>query len=190
MHQSEKEIQDELAIIQQAKKDPEVFGFLYEKYYSAIFHFVERRVEGASVAGDLVSQVFLKALMNLPGYKFKGVPFSAWLYRIASNQVNEYYRSSQRERVVSLEPYHFQSLFDEAELEKPKLDQEELLIGILNELEEAEVQILELRFFEERSFKEVAFILGITENHAKVKTYRILDKVRKLVQGSVYGKKI
>ena len=181
MHQSEQEIKDEVAILKRARINPDAFGYIYEKYYKQIFLFINRRVDDTSTSGDLTSQVFLKAMLSLEKYKFKGLPFSAFLYRIASNQVNEFYRNSKNQRVISLEKHHASSMFDEMEVEDEG-NRTQLLIDLLNELEPDEVEVLELRFFEQRPFKEVAFILEITENNAKVKTYRIIDKLKKIAQ--------
>lgn len=178
MHQSEQDIADELQIIERAKMHPEAFSMLYEKYYSPIYLFVHKRIGEEAVTGDLVSQIFLKAMDNLKKYTFKGVPFSAWLYRIATNQVNEYYRRSRKQRVVSLEPTHVSNLFDD--LDTHGLDPAELIGKLFEPLSEEEVEMLELRFFEERSFQEVAFILDITENNAKVKVHRLLKKMKKI----------
>ncbi|TAH20238.1 MAG: sigma-70 family RNA polymerase sigma factor [Cytophagales bacterium] len=178
MHQSEKEIQEEHGIIRKAIDNPEVFGFLYEKYYKQIFLFVLRRIDDKATTADLVSQIFLKAMLNLAKYKFQGLPFSAWLYRIATNQVNEFYRGSQFQRVVSVEDAQMKQVLGTAHLSDS--EKTDLITKLLEELDEDEVQILELRFFEDRPFKEVAFILEITENNAKVRTYRILEKLKKI----------
>ncbi len=180
LHQTEKEITEELTLIERAKTLPEVFGFLYEKYYEAIYLFVNKRVGEEMITADLVSQVFLKALDNLKKYTFKGVPFSAWLYRIATNQVNEFYRKNQKQRVVSLEPTHVSHLIDE--FDSHGLDPAELIGKLLEPLSDEEVQMLELRFFEDRSFHEVAYILDITETNAKVKVHRLLKKLKKILQ--------
>jgi RNA polymerase sigma-70 factor, ECF subfamily len=181
LHQSKEEIEREGAIIRLAQIDPEQFSVLYDRYYRDIFLFVNRRVGEIETAGDLVSQIFLKAMTNLPRYQHKGVPFSAWLYRIAANQVNEYYRKSKKQRVVNLDDSSVSRLMAEAD-EQPA-DQTGLLLRLLESLTEDELHLVELRFFEEKPFKEVAYILDITENNAKVKTYRILEKLRKLSQG-------
>lgn len=178
MHQSEKDIQEELQIIKQAKKNPEIFGFLYEKYYKYIFLFINKRVQNQDATSDLTSQVFLKALISLPKYKFKGLPFSAWLFRIASNQVNEFFRKSKNKRSISLEQKHIELLFEKSENSDSE-DKTQKLIQLLNTLDDDEIQLLELRFFEERSFKEVGFILDISENLAKTRMYRLLEKMRK-----------
>lgn len=180
MHQSEREIQEEHYIIKKAIDNPEVFGFLYEKYYKQIFLFILRRVDDKATTADLTSQVFLKAMLNLSKYKFQGLPFSAWLYRIATNQVNEFYRGSHFQRVISVEDEQINQVFKETSVDDG--DKAELISKLLEELDEEEVQLLELRFFEDRPFKEVAFILDITENNAKVRTYRIIEKLKKIAK--------
>ena len=184
MGSQRRDLQEELTIINQAKKDPEVFGILYETYYKEIFIYVNKRIDNLSVASDLVSQVFLKALTHLPKYEFKGFPFSSWLYKIATNQVNQYFRNSKNKRVISIEDFYINKLFSELEDENDVNPREQtpLLVKLLNQLNEQELEILELRFFEEKAFKEVAFILDITENNAKVKTYRIIEKLKKLAE--------
>jgi len=179
-----RDLQEELTIINQAKNNPEVFGILYETYYKEIFIYVNKRVDNLSVASDLVSQVFLKALTHLPNYQFKGFPFSSWLYKIATNQVNQYFRNSKNKRVISIEDFYVNKIFSELEAENERTQKEQtpLLIKLLNQLNEQELQILELRFFEEKAFKEVAYILDITENNAKVKTYRIIEKLKKIAE--------
>ena len=71
-----------------ARDNPAAFGVLYEKYFRQIYLFVFRRTDDEDIAADLTSEVFLKAMLSLKNLKFQGVPFSAWLYRIASNEIN------------------------------------------------------------------------------------------------------
>jgi RNA polymerase sigma-70 factor (ECF subfamily) len=181
MHRQQHEIEEENKIVDRARQDPAVFGFLYERYHREIFLFVLRRVDDKQTTDDLTSQVFLKALLALPKYRFRGLPFSAWLYRIATNQIAEYYRTTQRQRVVSIDSGGVQQLM--SSLVAPgKTGQGDLIVQLLNHLDEDEVTLIELRFFEDRPFKEVAFILNMTENNAKVKIYRILTKLRKVAE--------
>lgn len=80
------QLSDEEEVICKSRQNPENFRVLYEKYYRRIFLFILHRVGDKATTADLTSQVFLKALLNLSGYNFRGLPFSAWLYRIASNE--------------------------------------------------------------------------------------------------------
>lgn len=169
--------------VQAAQLDARAFKPLYERYYEPIFRFVWRRCEDEHTAADICSQVFLKALSKLSGYQFKGVPFSAWLYRIASNEVVMYFRQQQRQRVVSADTAIYADLADPDALQALADSDRDLLerqiASLLQSLKPEELTIIELRFFEHRPFAEIAQILDISEANAKMRTYRILDKLRK-----------
>lgn len=175
---SESEIQAELAILERAKNNPEHFGPLYEKYFDRIFYFVLRQVDDEELAGDLCSQTFVNALHHLPRYEFRGLPFSAWLYRIASNEVNKHYRKTKGKRVFSIEEAKVKELADRTD-EGWDEDLIQRLLAYMKDLPTDMLQVLELRFFEDKDFKEIAFILEMTESGAKMRTYRALDKLRK-----------
>jgi RNA polymerase sigma-70 factor (ECF subfamily) len=131
------------------------------------------------VCADITSQVFLKVLQNIKRYQFRNLPFSAWLYRIAINEINDFFRHQARQRFVTIEEDQLQILHTEL-MEDFSIDYlHKRLSEMLQRLEVDELHIIELRFFEERPFKEVAIILNISEVYAKVKTYRILDKLKK-----------
>jgi RNA polymerase sigma-70 factor, ECF subfamily len=182
IHQTKEDIALELEIIEKAKADPNRFTPLYNKYYKQIFLFIYRRADDEDITADITSQVFLKAILHLPKYEFKGVPFSAWLYRIASNEINQFFRNSKASRAISMEDSGIERLHEElGDDDSDEKEKEKMLMESMNHLTKEEVQYLELRFFEDRSFKEVGYILKITENNAKVKTYRILDKIKKII---------
>ncbi len=175
---SEEAMQAEWAQIQAAQANPAKFRPLYEKYYNPIFRFVFRRTASESLCADICSQVFLKAMQRLGSYQYKGVPFSAWLYRIASNEVAQYFRDNAKNRVVSIEGQNLQNLGEELE-ERPSEFRQQAMLKAMEELKEIEVQLIEMRFFEQRPFKEIADILGLTESNTKIKTYRTLEKMKK-----------
>jgi RNA polymerase sigma-70 factor, ECF subfamily len=172
--------EDEASVIQKAITDPSAFKPLYEKYFKRIFLFVHHRMGEKSLSADITSQVFLKALLNIHRYSFRGLPFSAWLFRIALNECNDFFRRNNRYRLVTMEEGMVEHLYEELTAEARLEDLRQRLPEILQRLSVAELQIIELRFFEQRPFKEVADILGISEIYAKVKVYRILDKMKKL----------
>jgi RNA polymerase sigma-70 factor (ECF subfamily) len=172
-------MEEEWLEVQAAQQNPAKFRVLYQRYYEPIFRFVFKRTIDEVLAADLTSQVFLKAMQKIDKYVFKGVPFSAWLFRIASNEIAQHFRKQNKSRVVALEERTAQSLEDEYE-DKADLDINiNLLKSVIQDLKPEEVELLELRFFEKRPFKEVADILDITENNAKVKIYRLLQKMKK-----------
>ncbi len=172
--------QQEDELIAAAKQDAAAFRPLYEMYFKPIFLFILHRCGDKATSADLCSQVFLKALINLHQYTPRGLPFSSWLYRIATNECHDFFRRTNRARLVVLEDYIAETIYEELFDQDPLDDLKQALPRIISQLSMDEIQILELRFMEGRPFKEVADILGTTENNAKVKTYRILDKMKKL----------
>jgi RNA polymerase sigma-70 factor (ECF subfamily) len=176
-HKTDTALRTELAQVEAAKADPQKFAVLYEAYYKPVFVFVFRRAGDNEATDDIVSNTFLKALLALPKYQYRGVPFSAFLFRIAMNEVNLYFRKTKRERLVSLDQTDLGTII----IESGQTDSDErrrLLMRALSFLKPDDMQLIELRFFEKRSFAEVGHICGITETNAKVKTYRILDKLK------------
>ena len=177
--QSSTQINEEWILIQKAQKDAVHFRPLYEKYFESIFRFIYKRVAEEQLSADLTSTTFLKALKKLNSYTFKGVPFSAWLFRIASNEIAYHFRQQQKNRIVSIEAKNCEDVLEEYE-DRSTLDLNlELLKKVIELLKPDEVELIELRFFEKLSFKEIGAVLDITENNAKVKTFRILKKMRK-----------
>lgn len=175
---SAERMQEEWQEIQAAQQNPALFRPLYNRYYEPVFRFIHKRTADEELSADLCSQVFLKALQRLSEYSFRGVPFSAWLFRIASNEVSQHYRQVQKNRVVSVEESQMGDVVDEIEEEDNELLRATLLVA-LDELKEGDMELIEMRFFEQRSFKEIAEILDMTESNAKVKTYRILERLKK-----------
>ena len=176
---SDEEIQQEYLILERSKKDPKAFGVLYEKYFDRIFNFIYRQTDDEELTADLCSQAFLSVLKNVARYDFRGVPFSAWLYKIASNEVNKHYYKQKNRKVFSLEEVRIRELI---ELSNDEMWDEELIQRLLHYLKQLPtdmLQVLELRFFEDKNFKEIAFILDITESGAKMRTYRALDRLKK-----------
>ncbi len=173
-------LEEEVDLIRRSQKDARAFRPLYEKYFKSIYVFVLHRIGEKTLTADITSQVFLKALLHIGKYKFQGLPFSAWLYRIALNECYDFMRKSSRYRFVSIDDSSIEQLYEELTTETQLDDLRAKLPSILERLPADELHIVELRFFERRPFKEVADILGITETYAKVKLYRVLSKMRKL----------
>jgi RNA polymerase sigma-70 factor (ECF subfamily) len=175
-HMSEDAIVAEQELVLAAQQNEQAFSALYDRYFEGIFGFIYRRTDDEDLTADLVSQVFLKAIQNIKKYEFRGLPFSAWLYRIASNEVNRHYRKHKKQMIFSLEEGRVAELIDEEE--ENNEEKITLLMECLKELSTAVMEVLELRFFEAKSFKEIAFILEISESGAKMRTYRALEKLK------------
>ena len=175
---------EEQVRIDAAKKDPKHFRFFYEKHFKEIFVFIYRRTDDEEVTADITQQVFLKALQNLDRYTYRGIPFSAWLYRIASNEVTQYFRDQQKFRIVSIENDGVNEIMQE-EYGHIDVAKREALFSAIKKLNAPDLELIEMRFFEKRSFKEIADIKGITENNAKVKVHRILERIRNSISVAV-----
>ncbi|MGB1104113.1 MAG: RNA polymerase sigma factor [Crocinitomicaceae bacterium] len=187
-HHTEDKLLKELKWIKYAQKDPRGFEPLYNKYYEQILRYIYQRIDDKDTAYDITSQVFLKALNNIHKYEYRGVPFASWLYRIAKSELYQSFRDKKARRTVNVDTSHLANVMEE--MEEPIGGEEErrLFLRLIGELKEDEVQMVEMRFFEKRSFKEIGEILDITENNAKVKSHRIVKKMKKLFNQIGNGK--
>jgi RNA polymerase sigma-70 factor (ECF subfamily) len=186
-HHTADMLQTEQHLIEAAKQNPEHFGPLYDKYYKQIFGYVYQRMDCKDTAFDLTSQVFLKALTNIEKYEYKGVPFASWLYRIAHSEVMQSFRTKKNLRTINADISDLRNICEEVEQEYME-EYKSILMTVIKNLPEDDVQLIELRFFEKRAFKEIAEILSLTETNAKVKLYRILEKVKKtLTKNNKHG---
>lgn len=165
--------------IQNAKGDHRYFGVLYERYFEQMYRFIFKRVSGnEEVAGDLTQQLFIKAMANLQKYEDRGLPFSAWLYRIAQNEVNMFFRSQKKNYTVEITDRQLIGILEEATEQTASQEDLDQLIKVINELETEQADLLELRFFQEMSFREIADIYNISEANAKMRVYRLLEKIK------------
>ncbi len=171
----------ESEIVDLAKSDLSYFGKLYEMYFERIFRFIFKRLGGdENVAADLTQQSFMKAMANIRRYEDRGLSFCSWLYRIAQNEVNMYFRSLQKTATIAINEKQFKELCSEAQITGyMTVEEQEQLISLLNQLEQEHLDLIELRFFQGMSFKEIADIYSITEPNAKMRVYRILEKLNK-----------
>jgi len=178
-HQTNQRMEEELSWIRRAQKDPESFGPLYKKYHEQIFRYVYQRMDDEETAFDVTSQVFLKALNNLHRYEYRGVPFSSWLYRIAKSELYQSFRDKKAQRTVNIDSFQLFELIEEF-VDDEKDENRKKLFKSLKLMKEKDMQLIEMRFFEKRSFREIGEILEITENNAKVKTFRAIEKLKQL----------
>lgn len=117
--------------------------------------------------------------MHIKKYEDRGLPFGAWLYRIALNESNMFFRKKTKSYMVELHEGHVNSILDEIESSNTSIEEQEKLIEVLNGLNEKDLDLIELRFFQKMPFKEIADIYNITEANAKMKLYRLIEKIKK-----------
>ena len=178
-HQTSDILQEELSWIRSAKKDPERFGPLYKKYHEQIFRYIYQRMDDEDLAFDVTSQVFIKAMSNLHKYEYRGVPFSSWLYRIAKSELYQAYRDRKARKTINVESMHLFEMIEDFE-EEDNSKNKNHLINCLAQLKEVDLQIIEMRYFERRSYREIGEILDVTENNAKVKAFRAIERLKLL----------
>lgn len=182
------DLSSEKNLVKKAQKDPEAFSQLYEDNYSKIFGYILRRVANIDTAKDITSETFFKALKNIGSFKWKDVSFSCWLYRIASNEIANYFRKGKNYKAVSFEniaepasPQNMQEdvLGAENELEK-KREFLELHKKII-ELPDIYQKVLVLKFFEKKSVKEICEILEKKEGTVKSLIHRGVERLKNLL---------
>lgn len=183
------ELSEEKELVKQAQKNPDAFARLYDHYYPKIFGYVLRRTADIEVAQDITSETFFKALKKLWQFRWRNVPFSAWLYKIATNEINQYFRKAEYKKSLSLEEWQEQGLelmssYDpESELmeAQEKIKQYRDFQDIQKKLARLPAkyqEVIALRFFEKKQIKEIAEILGKKEGTIKSLLHRALEKLR------------
>jgi RNA polymerase sigma-70 factor, ECF subfamily len=168
----------EKQLIKQAKKDPQAFGVIFEEYYEPIFGYILKRTGNAHVAQDIASETFFKALDRLWQFRWQNLSISSWLYRIAINEMNQYFRKNKK-TTYSIEQLLEESgieLEDEHNLAQELLEQEQELERaiewkkarkLISSLPEKYQEVFSLRFFEDKKIREIAEILGKREGTIK-----------------------
>ena len=189
------DLNDEAGLVAQAKTDPEAFGALYERYVQKIYSYVYYRTGNAHDAEDLTAKVFQRALVSLERYTSRGLPFSAWLYRIAHNLVANWHRDQGRRQML---PLHEAARGDWAALrtEAPELaaethEEQERLMQAVRKLSEERQQLLVLKFVERLSNAEIGQVLNRSEGAVKSLYHRTLlvlrDELTKMAEPPMNG---
>jgi RNA polymerase sigma-70 factor (ECF subfamily) len=161
--------------------DKTVLSALYERYRESIFRFLYYRVGDIHVAEDLTSEVFLRMIRAIGGYRPRGIAFDAWLFQIARNQAIDYYRKQQREQNVLLED----ELLISSEGVEKMIDgnfNSERLVQALRHLSEPQRDVIVLRFVNEMPITQVAQTLHKSENSVKALQRRGLIALREILE--------
>jgi RNA polymerase sigma-70 factor (ECF subfamily) len=183
------DLSEEKQLVRQAQKAPDAFAELYDQYYPKIFGYVLRRTTNLEAAQDITSETFLKALRKLWQFRWRNVPFSSWLYRIATNEINQYFRKAEYKKSISMEELQEQGfeLISPHDPESELIEAQEKLKQYQDFLEIQEKivrlpakyqEVIALRFFEQKQIKEIAEILGKKEGTVKSLLHRAVEKLR------------
>ena len=186
---SSSQLKAEEELVKRAQHNREAFGELYEIYYQRIFNFALKRTANIQLALDITSITFLKALNQIKKFRWRDVPFGAWLYRIAGNEINDHYRRQGGKRIASIEEIaeladtsDYADEINHAEEELSKYEEFLLLHKKLAELPEMYQEVITLKFFEKKKIREMVKILGKKEGTIKSLLHRGVEKLREKMQ--------
>ncbi|MBA7523412.1 ECF RNA polymerase sigma factor SigW [subsurface metagenome] len=174
-------MQDEESLVRRAQhRDQEAFAQLYEEHFDKIYRYVTFKIGNKTEAEDMTQQVFLNALQSISSFKWKGIPFSAWLFRIAHNQVVDYLRSKKR-TTVPLDESLVSNDNNPQLLTEQKLDIEQLILAT-EKLTEAQREVISLRFAGELSIAQVAKAMGKSQGAVKALQHSAIVALRKTLR--------
>ena len=170
---------NDAALVQLAKEDPEAFGELYERYVTRIYNYIYYRVGDQDEAEDLTARTFFRALRKIGSYEERGLPFSAWLYRIAHNLVANWHRSQSRRKSVQLD----ELITAASDTASPgalveKQEAREVLLDVIRDLPEDRQELLILKFVERMSNAKIGQVMGRSESSIKSLYHRTLKTLR------------
>jgi len=177
---------DERLLIEAAQKDPTRFAELYECNFERVYAYVCRRIGNRDGAQDVTSEVFQQALANLHRFEWRGVPFTAWLLRIAANAIADRWRRSSREQQPGEDdpqPYPV----DPVNIEE--VERRAMLFRLVATLPADQRRVIEMRFAEEKSIREIAAELNRSEGAVKQLQFRGIQSLRAQLETSL-GKKL
>ena len=183
------DLSEEKELVRQAQKAPDAFAKLYDQYYPKIFGYILRRTANLEAAQDLTSETFFNALNKLWQFRWRNVSFSSWLYKIAANEINQYFRRAEYKKSISLEELQEQG-FEPVSSNDPESELIEAQEELRQHREFLEVQnkivrlpakyqeVIALRFFEQKQIREISEILGKKEGTVKSLLHRAVEKLR------------
>ncbi len=172
---------DERLLIEAAQEDPAHFAELYELHFERVYAYVIRRVGDRAETEDLTSEVFHQALANIKRFEWRGIPFAAWLFRIAGNLISDRWQKSGREVTVADDQIE-SAPASKAELEE--VERRATLYRLVSTLPAEQQRVVVLRFVEQKSIKEVAREIRKTQGAVKQLQFRALTSLRARMEGA------
>jgi RNA polymerase sigma-70 factor, ECF subfamily len=184
------EIQYEKDLVERAKNDPDAFSELFDFYYPKILNYSLRRLGNIDVSKDITSQVFFKVLNKLPKFTWD-ISFSSWVYKIATNEIYDFYRSPKNKvtsleylQTVGFEPEDLHDIETELIAAEQEVERHQLFLEVQKHLLQLDLsyqEIISLKYFEKKKIKEIAEITGKKEGTVKSLLSRGLEKLRSLM---------
>ncbi|MFH1003265.1 MAG: sigma-70 family RNA polymerase sigma factor [Chloroflexota bacterium] len=169
---------EESLVLRAQQRDEAAFSQLYETYFDKIYRYVALKIGDRVEAEDITQQVFLKALQSISSFRWKGVPFSAWLFRIAHNQLVDWLRKQGQRTSVPIDDIPLTSDSDPQRAAELSLDIERLAVAT-RQLTRAQQEVISLRFAGELSVAEVAQAMGKSPGAVKALQHSAIANLRK-----------
>jgi RNA polymerase sigma-70 factor (ECF subfamily) len=167
---------DERLLIEAAQRDPSRFADLYEQNFYRVYAYIARRVGDRHCAEDLTAEVFSEALAGIRKFEWRGVPFAAWLLRIAARAVADHWTRTGRE-----------SSNPSPEADQPgreEIERNAILFQLVDRLPEAQFRVIHMRFVEQKSIREIAQELDRSEGAVKQLQLRAIENLRAQMEGA------
>ncbi|WP_299579427.1 RNA polymerase sigma factor [Mucilaginibacter sp.] len=183
---------NEARLIEQCRTDPAAFGQVFDLWYNPVFGYIMRRTADYDLSKDIAAETFLKAFLKINSFQWRGISLSAWLFRIATNELNQYYRSSR------YKPQSLQQLLENPQMEKLLHEQDDderevmekelrgfndynLIRSNLLKMDVKYQEVIALRYFEQKTNGEISAILNKNEGTVKSLLSRGLEKLRNML---------
>jgi len=162
---------EERLLIEAAQQDPARFAELYEQNFDRVYAYVARRVRDLDIAEEITAEVFHQALANLGRFEWRGVPFAAWLLRMAANAINDRWKAGSREDELPDDG------LEDAGVERA-IERQAMLAKLVDTLPEDQRLVILRRFVDQRSIREIAQELHRSEGAVKQLQFRALQSLR------------
>lgn len=171
----------ESQLIESAKTDGDAFAQLYDFYFPRVYAFTMSKVSDRELAEDIVSEIFMKVLDNLPKYQDRGLPFTAWLFTISRHVIFDHYAKRQKQQSVPLEE-NLDQRDDDAERSPTHTaahsELSEQVRAVMAKLPERDLTIVQLKFFAGLNNREIAATLNLSESNVGIILFRVLRKMK------------
>lgn len=171
---------EERHLVEAAQRDPSRFGDLYECNFERVYAYVSRRLTDRQAAEDVTSEVFHQALVNLGQFEWRGVPFAAWLLRIAANAITDHWRKASRERPLTETDSPQSYPVNPGNIDE--VERRATLFRLVATLPADQRRVIEMRFAEEKGIREIARELKRSEGSIKQLQFRAIRSLRDQVK--------
>jgi RNA polymerase sigma-70 factor (ECF subfamily) len=168
---------DEAALVEAARHDRTAFGVLYDRHFDAVYHYIASRVEDDAVAEDLAAATWERALRAIERYEIRGLPFMAWMYRIAGNLVANHHRHRRLLQMVGLTER------ESAGDPRSGLEERTAVRSAFQALSESDQEILALYYFAEMGAADIAGVLGCSDVAVHKRLHRARERLRSALEG-------